>query len=336
MTEGTTPGPQHELRPRQTPRSRRDTLKLAAMAAGASVVGAAVAAGPAQAQEAAHGSGRKPAFVVVPGSHGNAAVMTPLISALTRRGRTAVAVDLPGHGPEADYPLWYSTPQDLNALQNEVSSISNVRLADNVERVISDIEAVGHGAPVVLVGHSLGGATTTAVVNKVPHLIHRVVFIAGFCCSRLKSVYECVTSPEYATSKLKLVPPSADGAVVKANRFNWRTAEPKVLAALKEAYLQDGTDAEVRAALAGLQPDETIWVSFEDCSIRPEAWRRVPRTYIRLVRDQSMPIPLQNRMIADADATVPGRPFQVIDLDATHLGIIVSPQETAAVLDGLG
>jgi pimeloyl-ACP methyl ester carboxylesterase len=55
----------------------------------------------------------------------------------------------------------------------------------------------------------------------------------------------------------------------------------------------------------------------------------VPRTYVRLLRDASLTVDTQDRMIAnlgDAD---------VVDLDAGHMAMISHPAELAAVLGGI-
>nr|BFE98709.1 hypothetical protein GCM10020241_03850 [Streptoalloteichus tenebrarius] len=69
-----------------------------------------------------------------------------------------------------------------------------------------------HG-PVILVGHSMGGATITRVGNEIPHLIARLVYVTAFCCVRLRSVLECFTAtPEGATSSLTAIPSLTDPA----------------------------------------------------------------------------------------------------------------------------
>jgi hypothetical protein len=48
--------------------------------------------------------------------------------------------------------------------------------------------------------------------------------------------------------------PGALGAI----RMNWRTADPELLAALKDAVLADGTEREFLAFLNTLEPDEAL------------------------------------------------------------------------------
>jgi pimeloyl-ACP methyl ester carboxylesterase len=302
--------------------NRRQLLGLAAAGVTAAA-GAGVMTSPSASASAGH---RKPPLLLVHGSHGSGGYLLPLVGELVQRGRAAMAVDLPGHGAEGYFPTWYQAPQDLRAMTTEVSPIAGISLQDNVNRVVSVLRRIG---PAILVGHSLGGATVSAVCNAAPHLVQRAVYASGYCCTVLKTVAEAFQCKENADSLMLKFPPTADGAVVLANRFNWRTNDPAVLAMLRAAYMADGTDAQLRAAIGGLQPDEPYGVSLSDCSLQPSTGGRVPRTYVRFTQDRAMPLALQNRMISDA-----GR-FDVHDLHASHFGVVTKAAELAGLLDAL-
>ncbi|MEV6607511.1 alpha/beta hydrolase [Kutzneria sp. NPDC051319] len=301
--------------------NRRKLLGLAAGVTAAA--GAGVLTSPSASAATDHG---KPPLLIVHGSHGSGGAYLQLVGELVQRGRVAMAVDLPGHGAEGFFPMWFQAPQDLHAMTTEVSPIAGISLQDNVNRVVSVLRRIG---PAILVGHSLGGATVSAVCNAVPHLVRRAVYVSGYCCTVLKTVAEAFQSKENADSLMLKFPPTADGAVVLANRFNWRTNDPVVLAMLREAYMADGTDAQLRAAIGGLQPDEPYGVSLSDCSLQPSTGGRVPRTYVRFTQDRAIPLALQDRMISDA-----GR-FDVHDVAASHFGVMTKAVEVAAILDSL-
>lgn len=296
--------------------NRRQLLGLAAAG-----VTAAASAGATT-----NSSRREPPLLFVHGSHGSASYLALLAGELTQRGRIAMAVDLPGHGTEGYYPVWYQAAQDVNAMTTEVSPIAGVSLQDNVNRVVSVLRRLGSA---ILVGHSLGGATVSAVCNAVPQLVQRAVYLSAYCCSVRKSVLELFQTEENAGSLMLKLPPAADGAVVLANRFNWRTNDPDVLALLRETYIADGTDAQLRATIGGLQPDEPYGVSLSDCSLQPSTGGRVPRTYVRFTQDQAMPLALQNLMISDAGG------FDVHDVQASHFGVVTKVPQLAGLLDSL-
>ena len=56
---------------------------------------------------------------------------------------------------------------------------------------------------------------------------------------------------------------------------------------------------------------------------------------MRLTADRSIPVALQDRFIAEADALTPDNPFDVRSLDVSHAAVLVRPGETAALLSSL-
>ncbi|MFK0255200.1 alpha/beta fold hydrolase [Streptomyces sp. NPDC090445] len=96
-------------------RSRRTVLRAAVAGAGAV---AAVGAG-ATAAEAASRPARPVTFVLVHGAGSNSYGLATVVAELGLRGHRAVAVDLPGHGSGAYFPLSYQSPQDLERLRTE-------------------------------------------------------------------------------------------------------------------------------------------------------------------------------------------------------------------------
>ncbi|MEU9717503.1 alpha/beta hydrolase [Streptomyces sp. NPDC047976] len=298
--------------------SRRGVLRVTAAGAGAV---AAVGAGAS----AAHADGRRrgaPTFVLVHGSGSNSYGWSPVLAELGLRGHRTIAVDLPGHGPGAYYPLSYQSPQDLERLATEPSPIGRVTLADFAEHVVGVVRAAHRNGPVVLVGQSLGGATLNAVANRVPDLISHLVYASAFCPTRHTSVFDLMMTPEGATSALFRFPrpPFPTPPELGVNRVNWRSGDPAFFAAAKEALAADRSDAEVWALLNTLEPDESAQVGTADSRGLPASWGRVPRTFLRFTEDRSIPLPLQDLMIREADGTTPRNPFRVRSVPAPHVG----------------
>ncbi|GAA2685409.1 MULTISPECIES: hypothetical protein [Actinosynnema] len=75
--------------------------------------------------------------------------------------------------------------------------------------------------------------------------------------------------------------------------------------------------------LAFPEPDESPHAGQERLTAE------VLRTYVRLLRDEIMPLALQDRFIAEADALAPGAPFQVHELDSTHINSRIPPEGAA-------
>ncbi|MCP2257332.1 Alpha/beta hydrolase family protein [Streptoalloteichus tenebrarius] len=280
-------------------------------------------------------AGRRPTFVFVHGSGSNAFLWTSVIRELALLGHRALAVDLPGHGFDAAFPLAYQAPQDLDALVSEPSAMAAVRLEDNVEHVVGLLRRVAEHGPVVLVGHSLGGATITRVASEAPELVDRLVYVAGWCCVRLRSVADYLQTPEFQRSLLLRVRglPGVDRR--GAGRTNWRSADPAFLADAHAAMMGDASEEEFRAVLNTLQPDESLRVFLADSRPEPATWGAVPRTYVRLTLDRTMTPELQDLLIREADALTPDNPFEVRDLATSHLGFVRQPSAMAKILDSL-
>jgi pimeloyl-ACP methyl ester carboxylesterase len=275
-------------------------------------------------------------FVLVHGSFCNSAAWAPTVQELVLRGHRALAVDLPGHGLAATIPTGYLGAQDPAALATQHSGMAGISTADDVAAVIDVLRHARAHGPVVLVGHSRGGLTVTAVGNAAPELVDRLVYVSAWCCVDA-TVSEYSAGPENAQSLLGGIGlvPLGDPAEIGGIRLNWRTGDPDVLDRLQTALLDDGTRAELLAFLHHQEPDEALVV--DEAATRGQAvtWGRIPRTYVRLTGDRAVPLALQDRFIAEADALTPDNPFDVRSIDSSHLRFQIHPGELVEILDGL-
>ncbi|MFD6878429.1 MULTISPECIES: alpha/beta fold hydrolase [unclassified Streptomyces] len=261
-----------------------------------------------------------PTFVLVHGAGSNSYGWSPVLHELGTRGHRAVAVDLPGHGPGAYFPVSYQSPQDPERLRTEPSPIAAVTLEDFAAHVADVVRAVHRNGPVILVGQSLGGVTVNAVANQVPELISHLVYASAYCPTRHASVTQLMTTPEASTSALFGLPAVPTPPELGINRVNWRSGDPAFFAAAKEALGSDLPDAEVRALLNTLEPDESAAIGTADARGLSDRWGRVPRTFLRFTEDRAIPPALQDLMIREADGTTPHNPFRVRSLAAPHIG----------------
>lgn len=257
---------------------------------------------------------------------------------LTLRGHRTVGVELPGHNPgDGQFRRAYQCPQNLAALATEPSPMAGITLDDYVRATVAVVRRAARNGPVVLWGGSMGGATLSRVGNEVPHLIERLVYSAAFCCVDLPSVGDYLATPEAADTLLFDLGDAAlaDPAVIGGTRTNFRTADPAVLAKLKEALCAGATDAEFLAMLNGMSPDESAQVPLDDARGDRDTWGRIPRTYIRHTLDRCIPLALQDRMIAEADRLTPGNKFDVRSVATSHAPDAAGWRAIVEIVDGL-
>ncbi|MFC4472618.1 alpha/beta hydrolase [Streptomyces xiangluensis] len=278
----------------------------------------------------------QPTFVLVHGAFANSFSLAPLQAELGLLGHRSVAVDLPGHGFGATFTRAYQAPQDLDGLATAPGSIRGVKLADNAAHLIGILERARRNGPVILVAHSRGGATATAAANARPDLIDRIVYVAAWCPVAL-DVGDYYAEPEMATvDTASLVSAMAGNpAELGLLRVNFRTADPDALAALKAAFLADGTDEEFLTFLSTFQPDENLDVGTSTDRAQAATWGRVPKTFVRLANDASMPLAMQDRLIREGNELTPDNPYDVRTLESSHLKWLVDPAPAARVLGEL-
>lgn len=275
----------------------------------------------------------QPTFVLVHGAFANSFSFAPLQAELGLLGHRSVAVDLPGHGFAATYPRAYQAPQDLEGLATAPGAVKGVTLADNAAHLIGILERAKRNGPVVLVSHSRGGMTATVAADQRPDLIDRLVYVSAWCPVDL-DVSAYYGEPEMATVDATGLASAMVGSPAELGllRANFRTADPGVLAAFKAAFLADGTDEEFMVFLNTFQPDESLDAGTPDDRARADTWGRIPRTYVRLTEDASIPLAMQDRMIREGDALTPENPYDVRTLTSSHLKWLVSPAPAARVL----
>ena len=123
--------------------------------------------------------------------------------------------------------------------------------------------------------------------------------------------------------------------VIVERRGRW--FDPSLVDAFRSLAEHDAFWAKVLGRsperhLNTLEPDESLDAGAE--RVDAATWGKVSRTYVRLARDLSIPLALQDRFIREADALTPDNPFDVRTLDSSHVGFLIHPEEAAALLTG--
>lgn len=277
---------------------------------------------------------KKLPFVLVHGAWHGAWTYERVVPLLAAGGHAAVARDLPAHGLNAKFPSAYlARPLDAAAFATEPAACANTTLDDYADSVVATIEqmrALGHDQ-VVLVGHSMGGVAITAVAERVPEHIARLVYLTAFMPASGVPGVSYIAAPENAG---EMVGPQllADPATIGALRMDHRSTDAAYRANGKQAFYGDVSQQDYDAIANLLTPDVPVAPFATPIATTAERWGSIPRHYIRCLQDCAIRPPLQQRFIAEADALVPGNPTQVHELDASHSPFMSMPQALADLL----
>ncbi len=213
------------------------------------------------------------------------------------------------HGAFVDGSGWKSVYDVLSSNGYEVLVVQNstVTLEDDVKATRQVIARAKH--PVVLVGHSYGGAVITEAGTdaKVRHL----VYIAAFAPEVGESVYDLASRPTPDEPSAPLLPPEAGFLLVDPVKF------PTAFAA--------DADASVARFMAAAQ---VPWgLGAVQHKLTQAAWKDKPSHFMRPTKDRMVPPSTQRMMAARAKA-------KVVDIESSHAVMLSHPRQVAAFISG--
>lgn len=145
------------------------------------------------------------------------------------------------------------------------------------------------------------------------------------------TVLEYLSQPNFVASKL-LPLFLGDPTQLGAARINPNSGDPAYAASVKNALYLDLNDKVIRATSNMLTPDEPLHGLLDTATVTAEHWGSVPRSFIRCINDQAIPLAGQNQMIAEGDKLTPRNPFMLKTLESSHSAFLGHPKEVARVL----
>jgi pimeloyl-ACP methyl ester carboxylesterase len=218
--------------------------------------------------------------------------------------RTIVLV----HGGFVDGSGWESLYQILKKDGYRVAIVQNptLSLADDVAATKRIIHA--HNGPMLLVGHSYGGAVITEAGND-PQ-VAGLVYIAAFAPDKGESVATLIQDPPPGAPVPPILPPQDGYLFLDKAKF------PAAFAAdvdeEKAAFMADSQVPWGVQALSG--------------TISEPAWKTKPSWYLVATDDKMIPPPAQRFMSKRAGSTV-------IEVAGSHAIYMSQPDAVAALIE---
>ncbi len=211
------------------------------------------------------------------------------------------------HGGFVDGSGWEGVYQILKNDGFKVAVVQNptISLADDVA-VTKRVIAAQNG-PVVLVGHSYGGAVITEAGND-PNSA-ALVYITAFALDQGESVSALIKDPPPGAPVPPILPPNDGFLLLDAEKF--------------PAFFAADVDPEKAAFMADSQ---VPWgVEALSGTISKAAWKKKPSWYLICTDDKMIPPPAQHFMAQRAGSTV-------IETAGSHAIYVSNPQAVASII----
>jgi pimeloyl-ACP methyl ester carboxylesterase len=254
-----------------------------------------------------------------------------VLGRLTAAGTRALAVDMAGHGLRARRPAAPTArPFDPAALAAEPSP-AIADLDEAAALFVAQARALGGGAPVTAVAHSMGGNVLTRAVQDAPGLFAHAVYVTAFMPASGVPAAAYIFAPENE-GDLVQVAMVADPAAIGGLRLDTASPDPSYHQRLRDAFFGDVGADVADAAIGLLTPDAPAGIAAGATTLTADGWGSVPRTYVVCTRDRALQPAMQRRFIELADAAFPGNPTTVHTLESSHSPFLSMPAELAGII----
>ena len=212
------------------------------------------------------------------------------------------------HGGFVDGSGWEGVYNILRKDGYKVAIVQNptISLADDVAATRRIIDA--QTDPVVLVGHSYGGAVITEAGNHPK--VAELVYITAFAPDKGESVNSLIKDPPPDAPVPPILPPQDGFLFLDKAKFAASFAadvEPE-----KAAFMADSQVPWGLEALAGV--------------VTEPAWKTKPSWYLLVTEDKMIPLPAQRFMAQRAGATVD-------EVAGSHAIYVSRPDAVAAIIE---
>ena len=275
-------------------------------------------------------------FVLVHGAWHNRSAWEAVRPILEANGFGALTLDLPGAGVNAIAPTSLGLrPFDPAAFATEPSPCAGITQEERTQAVLALVnEAASRSDRVILVGHSAGGMTISAVAERAPNLLRAVVYLAGFMVPNGISLFAMLQHDTFSSA---LAPELfvGDPAAIGATRIHVGSTDAAYRSLLKAAFYGDLSESAFALAAAQLHCDESNAGAVAPSQMTAGKFGTVPRHYIRCTQDRAVPLSGQDHMIAMVDDALGGK-TNTHTLESSHSPFLSQPAALAKILIGIG
>jgi pimeloyl-ACP methyl ester carboxylesterase len=212
------------------------------------------------------------------------------------------------HGGFADGSGWRGVYDILRGTGHRVAIVQNptVSLADDVALVKQTLAMLD--GPVVLVGHSYGGAVITEAGNDPK--VDGLVYVAAFAPDAGESVSALIKDPPPGAPVPPILPPQDGFLFLDRTKFHASFA------------------ADLSNDTAAFMADSQVpWgIDALNGTITRPAWKTKPSWYVLAAEDKMIPPAAQRLMSKRAGSTV-------VEVKASHVVYVSQPQAVASVIE---
>lgn len=236
-------------------------------------------------------------YVLVHGAWSSSAGFAQVKEGLEKAGQKVVVVSLPGHGDDHTPP---------NTLTMDVYRDKTIDAINSVQ------------GKVILVGHSMAGLVISAVAEKIPNRIEKLVYLAAYLPANGQSLLDLASTDKDSYLGNALLP-----------------SEDKVTIGVKQdvivpAFCQDAPEEVKKIVVSTFRVEPAIPLT-NKVTLTAANFGKVPKVYIHTLQDHTISPDLQKRMVAAAPGIV-----KEYSLDSSHTPFLSMPGQMVDLLLKIG
>jgi len=236
-------------------------------------------------------------YVIVPGSWSAPYAWESVKQDLEAKGQKVTVVQLPGHGTDVTTP--YNT----------------ITLEKYRDYVINKIDSLN--TKVILVGHSMAGMVISAVAEKIPLKIQKMIYVGAFLPKSGQSLLDLANTDTTSLLGISIRPTSQVMDSLDVVRAN-----------IIDIFIADGSD-QVKALVISKYKLEPGIPFTEPVTLTNGNFGSVDKYFIHTLLDRAVTYRLQKRMVAAAGLT------KTYQINTSHSAFLAKPDSLAILLENI-